>query len=125
MALSNKIDIQRVVGAAPGGRLEGDFYATPATAVEKLLQRVDFTGQILEPCCGNGAISDVLKTHGHCVVSRDLHDWGYGEVGVDFLGPTGFLAVPNVITNPPFKLSTQFAERALQCTEKAVGRWQS
>lgn len=41
-------------------RVELDFYQTPKIAIEKLLEKEDFQNKILEPCCGQGAISKVL-----------------------------------------------------------------
>ena len=40
---------------------------------------------ILEPCCGIGSISKILKENGYSVYSSDLIDRGYGEeTGIDF-----------------------------------------
>ena len=45
-----------------------------------LLGLETFDKNILEPCCGEGHISNVLKDAGHIVTSSDLIDRGYGEV---------------------------------------------
>ena len=55
----------KMTGFAQGERPKGDFYATPPIAVESLLQVESFSGKILEPCCGNGAVSKVLIEHGY------------------------------------------------------------
>lgn len=67
-----------------GERQREDYYATEPAATEWLCKIEQFTGVILEPSCGEGHISEVLKAHGYDVVSRDLIDRGYGEVA-DFL----------------------------------------
>ena len=43
-------------------RTENDFYATPPDATRMILREVKFSGaNILEPACGQGHISKVLK----------------------------------------------------------------
>lgn len=95
----------------PTARHADDFYATPRSAIEQLLEVEPFDGAIWEPACGDGAISRVLQERGHEVVSTDLVDRGYGRGGVDFLLEHTALA-KNVVTNPPFKLGTDFAKHA-------------
>lgn len=96
----------------PKDREADDFYATPRSTVEQFLQVEQFEGSIWEPACGNGAISSVLQARGYEVVSTDLADRGYGQAGVDFLMERKPRA-QNVMTNPPFKLGTEFATQAL------------
>lgn len=119
--LKNSKEAQKAVGFYKGGeRPKGDFYATPPVAVTKLLNHEQFGTLVLEPCCGNGAIAEILS-HDHTVIARDLYDWGYGETGKDFLTEP-ITDVDAVITNPPFKLSLEFTRRALECTEKRKGK---
>lgn len=90
-----------------GAREENDFYPTPGYAVEELLKREEFSGNIWEPACGEGDISNVFKSHGFDVYSTDLINRGYGEGQLDFLqydGPT----YDNIITNPPFSEALNF-----------------
>jgi hypothetical protein len=93
-------------------RQKDDFYPTPLRAIEALLKAESFEGDIWEPACGNGAISKVLEAAGHRVVSSDLVDRGYGEIGHDFLMEWKPRA-PNIITNPPFKLAVPFVRKSL------------
>lgn len=97
----------------PVNRERDDYYATPCSAIEQLLQVESFNGPIWEPACGDGAISRVLQDSGYSVVSTDLIDRGFGEGGRDFL-LEWCAAAPNVVTNPPFKLGTEFARHALR-----------
>lgn len=100
-------------------RPEHDYYRTPACGTQALLKVERFKGLIWEPACGDGAISEELLSAGYQVRSSDLIDRGYGETGIDFL--TGLaLPVPNVVTNPPFTLIHEFAERALEVAESKV-----
>ena len=68
-----------------GEREKDDFYPTPQYAVEELLKREVFKGNIWECACGEGDISEVLKQKGYSVYSSDLIDRGYGDTNVDFL----------------------------------------
>ena len=100
-------------------RVENDYYATPPESTIALLEREKFSGNILEPCCGAGHISEVLKDKGYDVVSNDLADRGYGEFNENYL-KTDKLKATNVITNPPFKYAKEFIEKSLQDTTGKV-----
>ncbi len=94
-----------------------DFYVTPAWGTRALLKHETFSGVILEPCCGNGAMSEVLKEHGNKVVSSDLHDRGYGKVA-DFFSFKK--SIDNVVTNPPFNIAEEIFTHAFALAEKKV-----
>lgn len=98
-------------------RQREDYYATEPKAVEELLKIETFCDSILEPACGEGHISDVLKRNGYHVVSRDLVDRGYGDVA-DFLSVDNTLWNGDVITNPPYRYAQEFVEKALQIVPK-------
>ena len=100
-------------------RVENDYYATPTESTKALLNEENFVGSILEPCCGEGHISKVLKEYGYDVISNDLVDRGYGEYNQDYLASTN-LKADNVITNPPFKYAKEFIEKSLQDTTGKV-----
>jgi hypothetical protein len=97
---------------ANGERQHEDYYATEPKATEWLCRLEQFDGRILEPACGEGHISEVLKAAGYEVVSRDLVDRGYGEVA-DFLAIDNQEWKGNIVTNPPYKYAQQFVEKAL------------
>ncbi len=101
------------------GRERDDFYPTPPACAEALLRVERFQGPIWECACGDGAMSRVMASAGHAVVSTDLVDRGYGESRRDFLMELRLLA-PNVVTNPPFKLAEQFVLHALQLGAEKV-----
>jgi hypothetical protein len=75
-----------------------DFFRTPAWATYALIDNEKFSGEIWESACGDGAMSRV-KT-GCSISSSDLHDRGYGDVGIDFL--TAKRQAENIVTNPPY-----------------------
>ena len=112
--------LNTVIGTREAGTLRGDdFHPSPPCAVEALCDVERFTGAIWEPACGDGAISRVLEARGYDVVSTDLVDRGYGQGRIDFLMEQQSLA-PNIVTNPPFKNSEEFARQALRLSTGKV-----
>ena len=77
-----------------------------------------FKGDIWECACGDGAMSQVLNHTGSTVVSSDLYDRGFGEIGHDFL--TTDRQYRNIITNPPFNSAEGFVATALK---QATGKF--
>lgn len=113
-----------LVGGTPvRGRVENDYYATPPESTQVLLNVLELSGSILEPACGEGHISEVLKENypEAEVVSTDLIDRGYGAGRVDFLDKEYDRTFDNVITNPPFKYMREFVEKSLEIsTDKVI-----
>lgn len=104
-------------------RIENDFYRTPPFATKALIDREEFRGLIWEPACGDGAMSKVLKmAKVEAVISTDLIYRGYGLGGKDFLTceVPGAARVRNIVTNPPFRLATEFILRAISIAEEKV-----
>jgi len=105
-------------GNSSRGRVSNDYYATPKEATRSLLRVEDIIYPALEPACGEGHISkllDNLKTK-----STDLVERGYGLGGIDFLMYDFLEQYNTVITNPPFSLFQEFAEKALKIANKKV-----
>lgn len=84
-----------------------------------LLSVEKFLGPVWEPACGDGAISEIFERAGYRVVSTDLNPHGYGCAGVDFLRMRR-LAAPNVVTNPPFKIDSDFVRHALRLKARKI-----
>ena len=94
-------------------RAHADYYATEPKATEWLLKLEQFDAPILEPACGEGHISEVLKRGGgYFVTSRDIIDRGYGEVA-DFLSIDNLEWNGHIVTNPPYAFAQEFVEKAL------------
>ena len=91
-----------------------DFYETPSWATELIIDRLLEDGvllqgeDILEPCCGAGAISRVLEDKGFKVYSSDIQeeDFVYGKKGYDVYKLPDNLC-NTVITNPPYNMMTK------------------
>lgn len=93
-----------------------DFFPTPRWATFALIENEKFSGDIWEPACGNGAMSDVLATAGNAVISSDLYERGFGEAGVDFLNNARTAC--NIITNPPYNSAEGFVASGLAKAER-------
>ncbi len=94
-----------------------DFYPTPDWGTEALLRYEYFHGHILEPCCGDGAMSEVLKKHGHSVFSSDLYNRGYGNQH-DFFDVKN--RYDNIVTNPPFNIAEEVFHHAWELANNKV-----
>ena len=99
-------------------KLKGpDFYVTPAWGTRALIDHEEFEGRILEPCCGDGAMAEVLKETGNRVIASDLYDLGYGKV-------EDFLKIErrqrNIVTNPPFNIAEAVIDHALSIADGKV-----
>jgi hypothetical protein len=103
-----------------------DDFPTPRWATRALIHEwfgpdanlTDLT--CLEPACGVGNMSKVLKHYFAEVHSYDIHAYGFGQVR-DFLSyPYEPESYDSVITNPPFRLAEQFIVRALPIARRGV-----
>lgn len=84
-----------------GQRKKSDFYQTPYSITQQLVQTGEIHGwkSTLEPACGAGAITKVLANSGFKnIVSYDSE--------TDFLKECG--SYGQIITNPPFSLAYEF-----------------
>ncbi len=89
-----------------------DFYPTPRWATYALIESERFKGEIWEPACGDGSMSEVLAETGSKIASSDLYDRGYGETGHDYL--TTRRRAQNIITNPPYNSAEGFVATGLR-----------
>jgi hypothetical protein len=99
-------------------REKNDYYATDPRAMEDLLQQETFHPDIWEPACGEGNLSEVLKKHGYNVYSTDIIDRGYQSDILDFL-KTDKKWNGDIITNPPFKYTTEFVLQGLNALQNS------
>lgn len=102
-------------------RENNDYYATDPEALKVFLNRIDEDGirlhkNIWECACGEGHLSEVLKSRGYKVWSTDLVDRGYGSGNTDFLKSIPDSWCGDILTNPPYKYAKEFVEKALEVT---------
>lgn len=111
---------------AKATRRENDFYPTPGWATAELLNHCpQISGWILEPCSGDGAISNELCKalpaseirKNDIDISRPA-DTHQDAASVDFWGDkTGY---DWVVTNPPFNRATQIVSLAYGSVKKGM-----
>lgn len=89
-------------------RSKSDFYQTPYNITRRLLEVEKFEGSILEPACGAGAITAILKEAGY----DDVTAYDLLLDGKDFLAETRKFDA--IITNPPFSLAKEFILKACE-----------
>jgi len=112
-----KLQGNKIAGGNPTrGRVENDYYATHSDSTKALLEVEKIIYPALEPACGEGHISKLLKEN---TTSLDLIDRGYGQVA-NFLTQEFNGKYETVITNPPFNLFQEFVEKALKVAGKKV-----
>ncbi len=89
----NRSSIFKTLGASNHTDKEreiDDYYATDPTAIDKLLTVETPNKRIWECACGEGHLSERLKSHGFEVYSTDVKERGYTLDGLqDFLTATG------------------------------------
>ena len=107
---SNSIKVLGASNHAKSKREENDFYATEPKATILLMEKEKFNNVILEPACGQGHMSEVLKSYNYNVLSSDLIDRGYG-IQKDFFDYNKWAG--DIITNPPYKIALPFLKHAL------------
>jgi len=100
-----------------------DYYPTPPWATRAFLREV--LGHYLplpsvwEPACGEGHMVEVLREFTDNCTASDVHDYGRCFTVGSYVGE-GIDVMPTcadfdwIITNPPFNLAVEFAERALR-----------
>lgn len=91
-----------------------DYYATDPSAIDSLVANISLPQKIWECACGEGHLSERLKSLGYTVFSSDLVDRGYGIGGVNFLLSK---EIPHdvtcILTNPPYRYAAEFVIHAL------------
>src|SRR5690349_14751062 len=97
-----------------------DAYFSPPEAVWSLLhlEAPRLPDVIWEPAAGDGAIVVPFQKSGFKVLASDLVDYGLNGCisGLDYLTAKAMPEAKGIVTNPPYKLAVQFAEKALKET---------
>jgi len=96
------------------------FYVEPQWVDERLFDVEPFVGTIMDPACGTGRIIDAARAIGYQTIATDIVDRGYEH----FDGIADFLCrdrrVANIVCNPPYFISREFALHALRLARRKV-----
>jgi hypothetical protein len=91
-----------------------DAYFTPKEAIRALLALEKIPSRVFDPCCGNGALLDLLEAAGHHVSGADIHDYGWrGTIVKDFLASSHDLRGTAIVSNPPYKKAQEFLQKVI------------
>jgi hypothetical protein len=93
-----------------------DYFPTPRWATFALMDNEEFSGDVWECACGDGAMSRVIEGVGKSVISTDLYERGYGESGHDFL--LAKRSAPNIVTNPPYNCAEGFVANGARLAQR-------
>lgn len=100
-------------------RRKNDAYYSAQWMVMRLLDVIHVSGRILEPCVGDGAISEPLRASGLSVSTNDIDDCvptdTHGDYLLSSLGKFDW-----IITNPPFSQAFQMLVKAFGETDRGV-----
>lgn len=92
-----------------------DAYFTCPEAIKSLMAIEQLPDDVFEPACGDGAIVKPLLAAGHHVVTSDIIDYGLpGTEIANYLAAPPRFEVDGIVTNPPFKLGIEFAQKAVR-----------
>jgi len=91
-----------------------DYYGTDPRSTKALLKVETFQHEVWEPCAGHHLMVDTLREAGYHVLATDIAEYdGVQHAKMDFLNIEGEWE-GDIITNPPYGLSTEFAVKALE-----------
>lgn len=91
-----------------------NFYATHPSCTWDILREERFCINVLEPFCGVGTMSEVIKRAGYNVESYDIIDRGYGRIG-DFFEVSFDKWKSDIISNPPY--NENLIEIVIRCID--------
>lgn len=108
-----------------------DLFATPPWSTRALCEHIlgPVSGcTVWEPAAGLGHMAEVLAEYFSLVIASDVHDYGRGHLIGSFVGEGADVVTlgelpeqPHwIITNPPFNLALEFAERAINLARRGA-----
>jgi len=99
-------------------RRNNDAYFTPEWAIKALLERVDVTGKVLEPCAGSHVITNVLRENKNIteVVTNDISVEYSQDHYTDACNKTIYSTNKYdwIITNPPFNKALEIVRNSVE-----------
>jgi hypothetical protein len=97
-----------------GNNYDYDFYRTPGYCLETLLKRERFSGNVIDPCAGDGAMIKYFKNG----IGFDIQPRKKGIIKLNFLKYNA--RIDNIVMNPPFNKAMEFIIHSLKLVDKKV-----
>lgn len=94
-------------------RANNDFYATPPSVVEMLLEKESFDKNIWEPAAGLNHITNVLIKNGHTVYATDIIQ-RLPTIEIQDFFTCNKEWDGDIITNPPYTRAGEFVDKAME-----------
>lgn len=105
-----------MLGVNPEAKREAnDFYATDPYVINRSIdffKKIGLSNTVWECACGTDHLSERLQEFGYQVYSSDLINRGYGNT-MNFLETETIAKDIDIITNPPFKMASEFVTHAM------------
>lgn len=110
---------------SPSRRDDKDRYETPHEVTTALLARFGHlfeAERAVDPCCGTGRILRSLRRCGFDAAGTDLEEDGLDFLSTDYADHAHdeCLTGADCVTNPPYRLASQFVDRALELFDGRV-----
>ena len=102
-----------------------DLYCTNPVAVQLLLDREKFNHNVWECCNGLGHISNVLKDNGYNVRKSDIINYNGDDTEIIDMLTYNEKYDGDIITNPPYKYSTEIAKKCIELSSGKVALYNS
>lgn len=91
-----------------------DCYWTPPEATRALMAIERLPVSIADPCCGSGAILNVLAAAGYITIGSDVVDYGWPNTILrDYLATPLVMNLTGIVSNPPYLLAAEFLAKAI------------
>ena len=104
--------------------IDSEFYRTPAWATAILLERMSCDGAVLEPCSGDGAITDILRSGKRLVRTNDINVTMDADDHADAADPDTWVRWNGqfdwVVSNPPFSKAHAIVPLAVAAARSGV-----
>jgi hypothetical protein len=102
-------------------------YFTPKSLTTALFQNVKISGRVLEPCSGEGWITEVLENYDCQVTTNDIDEQFKTDYHMDISSEAFWeqmkedhKSIDFVITNPPFSLAPIVMKKAIELAKVGV-----
>lgn len=102
-------------------RRKHDAYYSAQWMADRLLEHVQITGRVLEPCCGKNDIAFPLMRAGLVVDTNDIDQSLIASYHHDYLAHDfTYYGADWIITNPPFKSAMEMLIKAYREARQGV-----